>query len=209
MLKKIYSNRGETLIEILIALVILILGSAGALRIISASIANNQISKERVIATNLAREGVELVRNVRDTNWLRFAGERRECWNTFDYNCGGSSISSGYYKIDFSIGDRADLMSVSAGINLEDGLNGQDASYRLYEDSSTGLISHDSTKDPTIYFREIRLDYLDQNGSLSNNQSENSLRVNSRVTWVDRGEVYNVVLTTVLTDYLGRTPYQQ
>ena len=61
------------MVEVLIALTVLIIGAMGSLRLLGVAGVNNQLTKERVLATNLAREGIEAVRNIRDTNWLRFA----------------------------------------------------------------------------------------------------------------------------------------
>jgi len=49
--------------------------------IIGSSLGNVHIAKNRVVAVNIAREGIEAVRNIRDTNWLKFATRRRQCWN--------------------------------------------------------------------------------------------------------------------------------
>jgi len=45
------------------------------------SIRNMQNAKNRIIAINIAREGIEAMRNIRDTNWLKFQSRRRACWN--------------------------------------------------------------------------------------------------------------------------------
>ncbi len=45
------------------------------------SVRNMQNAKNRIIAINIAREGVEAMRNIRDTNWLKFQSRRRQCWN--------------------------------------------------------------------------------------------------------------------------------
>ncbi len=49
--------------------------------IIGSSLGNVHIAKNRVVAVNIAREGIEAMRNIRDTNWLKFATKRRQCWN--------------------------------------------------------------------------------------------------------------------------------
>lgn len=49
--------------------------------IIGSSLRNMDNSKNRIIAVNVAREGIEAVRNIRDTNWLKFNSKRRQCWN--------------------------------------------------------------------------------------------------------------------------------
>ena len=75
------SQAAETLAEVMIALVVLAVGATGATTLIHSSISANAENKQQIEAYNFAREGVEAVRNIRDTNWLRFPGNREECWD--------------------------------------------------------------------------------------------------------------------------------
>jgi type II secretory pathway pseudopilin PulG len=75
------NNRGESLLETIIAFIVLGIGVTIAGMILGSSLRNMQNSKNRVIAVNIAREGIEAVRNIRDTNWLQFHSKRRACWN--------------------------------------------------------------------------------------------------------------------------------
>lgn len=72
MLKiKIYSQAGQSLIETVVAVFILVMGITAALGLASYSLgASTNVSKQ-IIGTGLAREGLEAVRNMRDTNWLK------------------------------------------------------------------------------------------------------------------------------------------
>ncbi len=82
LLKKITkSKKGETIIETLIALSVLAIGITMASTAILNSLRNMTNAKSRVIAINIAREGIEAMRNIRDTNWLRYSNQRRLCWN--------------------------------------------------------------------------------------------------------------------------------
>jgi len=81
ILKQVQDNRGETLAETIIALAILTIGITLASTMMASSMRNMHSSKNRVIAVNIAREGIEAVRNIRDTNWLKFSSHRRDCWN--------------------------------------------------------------------------------------------------------------------------------
>ncbi len=74
------STNGSILMEVLVSLFILSLGLTGGATLIIMSITSNQINKNRVIATNLAQEGIEGIRNIRDTNWLTYSSNLRECW---------------------------------------------------------------------------------------------------------------------------------
>jgi prepilin-type N-terminal cleavage/methylation domain-containing protein len=65
---KIY-QKGYTLIELMVAVVILGLGITGSLFLLNQTLRNTSVVKNNFIATYLASEGVEIVRNIRDTNW--------------------------------------------------------------------------------------------------------------------------------------------
>ncbi len=72
IVKKIIKNQaGQTLIETVVAVFILVMGIVAALGLaIYALNASSNVSKQ-IIAIGLAREGVEAVKNIRDTNWLK------------------------------------------------------------------------------------------------------------------------------------------
>lgn len=72
---------GETIIELIITLVIIMLAVTTAFKILTMAYIQNKISKDRVIALNLAREGMEAVRYIRDYNWLYYGNDKRICWN--------------------------------------------------------------------------------------------------------------------------------
>lgn len=63
------SERGQSLIETLVALSVMVVGIAGAVSLGIISIRAGQTSELDVVAENLAREGIEGVRSVRDYNW--------------------------------------------------------------------------------------------------------------------------------------------
>jgi Tfp pilus assembly protein PilV len=74
-------KRAETLLEVMIALVVLTLGSISATSLILSAINANIYNKDALMALNLAQEGIEYMRNLRDTNWIRFSANRQGCWN--------------------------------------------------------------------------------------------------------------------------------
>ncbi len=75
------NKRGESILETVIAMAILAIGISIVSTIIGSSIRNINASKNRIIAIGIAREGLEAMRNIRDTNWLKFNSKKRECWN--------------------------------------------------------------------------------------------------------------------------------
>lgn len=65
-----YNQGGFTLVEAMVALVLVTI-AMGPVLILATSTANVATRIEHnLIAANLAQEGVEVIRNIRDTNWL-------------------------------------------------------------------------------------------------------------------------------------------
>jgi type II secretory pathway pseudopilin PulG len=67
---KTENQSGQTLIETIAAIAILVSALSSAVGLAIYSMRDNERAKAQIIAMNLAREGVEAVRNMRDTNWL-------------------------------------------------------------------------------------------------------------------------------------------
>lgn len=64
------SSEGFTLVETLVAVLILVIGSLGPIAIAAQGIVSAGYAKDQVTAYYLAEEAIEYVRNVRDTNAL-------------------------------------------------------------------------------------------------------------------------------------------
>ena len=58
-----------TLVEVITVLLVISLGMIGTLSLISQNIRSQSVNEKTMVAYQLAQEGVELVRNLRDTNW--------------------------------------------------------------------------------------------------------------------------------------------
>src|SRR3990170_1749725 len=67
-------SRGFTLIETLVALVIFTTSITVLISVTGSGVANTNYAKNKFIASYLAQEGVEMVRNIRDNAWLDPAG---------------------------------------------------------------------------------------------------------------------------------------
>ena len=62
--------KGFTIIEVLIAVAVITIGVLGILGVIYQTTSYIALSSSRLVAIYLAQEGMEIVRNIRDTNWL-------------------------------------------------------------------------------------------------------------------------------------------
>lgn len=71
---KIFKNKknvpGFSLIEMLLVIFIVAVGLVGVSQLVVQSLQSQHISERTVVAYQLAQEGIELVRYIRDTNWL-------------------------------------------------------------------------------------------------------------------------------------------
>ena len=63
-------EKGFTLIETLVALSIFLVSIVGIMTVLSSGLTDINSAKKKMTATFLAQEGIEYVRNIRDTNVL-------------------------------------------------------------------------------------------------------------------------------------------
>jgi len=65
-----FQNRAFTLMEIIVAIGIIISIVTSSLVLITLTINSTKSSQLRIVAIGLSQEGLEIVRNIRDNNWL-------------------------------------------------------------------------------------------------------------------------------------------
>jgi len=182
-------KNGETLLEVLIALVVLIIGSVTATSLIITSLKANLYNKDALIALNLAQEGIEYMRNTRDTNWMKFSADTQHCWNTAPSaaSCQISNLLAEALPSEVKGYALGDAMSglITAKLDLNDGTDAAEEKYRIkYFDltsiNSDGLDISDpgnlpgegddydfmgsfyavlSDVDSSRYYRRINIDY--------------------------------------------------
>lgn len=62
---------GQTLLEMVIAIAVITVSTLATTTLIVVTITTGRVSQAQIQAANLAREGVEIVRAIRDSNWLK------------------------------------------------------------------------------------------------------------------------------------------
>lgn len=82
-------KKGFTFIELLITILIVTIGLAGISSLFVRLVSQSRIVSSKLVAAYLAQEGIELVRNIRDGNWLE-----RVAWD--------DGISNGDWEIDYN-----------------------------------------------------------------------------------------------------------
>lgn len=94
---KILKNKfGLILSEALLAIAMLSIGSLIVGTIINNAISTTTLSKNYLIAQNLATEAVEAVKSIRDTNWLLYSDDK-SCWLSTAAECDTKVADEGNY----------------------------------------------------------------------------------------------------------------
>jgi len=164
---KLVQPQGFTVVEALIAVAVTSIGLVAILGVTVYALSISRVSPDEVIAANLAQEGIEVIRNIRDTNLLQGV----------NFNQGISAVVPiRWAKIDFNtVGGFALLLPVAVnGGPLGCAQNLGDLC-RLFIDSN-GFYSHDNAGQPTKFYRLIRLQSL----------PTDIIKVRSQVVWQDR-----------------------
>ncbi len=82
-----------TLLETIIAIFVLTVGLIAVMSLAHRAIFAAQIASSRLVAGYLAQEGVEIVRNIRDSNWLAQRGNPALPWD--------ENLAAGNWEADF------------------------------------------------------------------------------------------------------------
>ncbi|MBP8016627.1 hypothetical protein KAZ01_01330 [Candidatus Gracilibacteria bacterium] len=201
------NKNGNSIIEIMVVLVVLTVGVVGTYGILNSGQKLASTTENRVKAINIAREGIEAVQNIRDTNWIKFSSDHTNCWKVLNYDplCIGNSssniISTGSYIL-LNSGSLWILYGVI--VNPSWNFYTYKQNFPVYYDSN-GLISQSGSysvlcsstlnKDClSIFSREIKIE----------NPDNSRLKVSSIVKWVDNSssaEPHVINLETILTNW--------
>ena len=95
-------TKGFTLMEAIVAIFLLTVGIIGVSILITNTISSTRISTDKLIASYLAQEGIEIVRNIRDTNWLEGAASWDDGISVGDYEADYTNTQGFYHTCSFN-----------------------------------------------------------------------------------------------------------
>lgn len=95
-------NRGFTLLEAIVSIFIVTVGVGGVFMLINQTISSGQNVSSKLKATYLAQEGIENIRNVRDSNWLKQRANPAVLWDE-------GITSSGWQPVVFIDGTQSNF----------------------------------------------------------------------------------------------------
>lgn len=171
---------GFTLLEMLFAVIIFSFALISLMGIASKGVIATATARDQLTAQYLAEEGLEVGRNMRDSNFLNYLS------NTTWLNEIESCTKTSPCDITFSIPPK--LTNVAQGSFL---LKSPDGIYRRTEDNGTGEV--------TSFWREVYLD--DAEPGMPNNQK----RMISTVHWKQKSFDRKFTVQTYLSDWQSPT----
>jgi len=191
------SSPGFTIIEVMMAVTVLSIGIMGAIAAINYNISITSNSINRIIAANLAQDGIELVRNIRDTNWLqgKYDVSGANAWDTgidgvtykyLSFFCGDGTASVAYNASGSAEQDKIDNCGANCQVYAY-----SSGSIKCYGDnynyggSYNGYTGVPAQINGTFFYRLVDIAPIDANS--------NSLNVT--IKWMDRSGQYRYLTT--------------
>lgn len=107
---KFNNQRGQTLIETLVAAMVLVMGISAAVGLATYGLAATTGVTKQLIAVGLAREGIEAVKNIRDSNWLS-TQISNDCYDFYTIS-GPNNIASCYRNWLNNLSDGTYVLSI-------------------------------------------------------------------------------------------------
>jgi len=188
------SQLGIVLTEALISVSMLLVAMLILSSIITNAISTTKISKNFLIAQNLATEGLESVKNVRDTNWLVHTNHK--CWLVISDECDGNqtNLTKENNYISYLTNGKWIIKEVSGSNDLD-----------LKE-----ATDHSSMSDYVLYLKENFYTAANVTGSESPfyrsikiiDSNEIKLIYQVRIQWHDGSRIFTIDRNRILYNYL-------
>ncbi|OGF19039.1 hypothetical protein A3G56_01505 [Candidatus Falkowbacteria bacterium RIFCSPLOWO2_12_FULL_45_10] len=176
-----FNDRGFGVLEVVVVAGIIVIGLLPLVALVMQSVTSSQVNKNKLIAVMLAQEGIELVRNRRDSNWQNSVSWAEMTANPVAAN---GLKGDGNYRVENN----------SGAISFADVTGVSDASARLIIDGD-GVYRHSGAGEQTPFYR-----LMEAGNSASCLESE-CLIATSTVQWQERGGTKNYSITVEMYDW--------
>ena len=183
-----FKNKGFTLVETLVALSIFSMSLITLLSVLLTGTSQTNYAKEKMIAGYLSQEGIEYVRNMRDTSML-YSSSPQTGWANFVAKLSDGSCfeSDGCYIEDDEVFEGGDMPIINlANVNPCSG-----ACPAFFYDSLTGKYNYVSDT-PSDFSRKIQVTQV----------SLDEVKVSSTVSWVQVSGTRSMTLSENLFNWI-------
>jgi prepilin-type N-terminal cleavage/methylation domain-containing protein len=187
-LTKFHKKRGFTLVEVLVAVSIFSVSIVGIMTVLGKSISDTEYAQRKMISEYLAQEGVEYIRNMRDT-FVLYAPAGQNGWDLFNNKLISASCnnSAGCYfnpdSLNYASSDQpiTDIPVLAcSGSCPQIMYNSSNGKYNYASGTSFG------------YRRQINI----------NISVANEMKVTSTVVYLFQGTTYSVSLSEILFNWV-------
>ena len=199
------TKKATSVIEAMVVLLVVVMWIIWMIAIFTSSQKLSNWTSNKIQAIQIAREWIEAVKNIRDTNWTIFSSDTANCWNVDNYNnsCVWDNsttydISIWSYKIYQDSSDNRWYLSKKTTSETEYKKSAYRNEMKVWLDSNwfftqTGTM----TEIKPLFTREIKISYPSWNSNTS------KMKVISLVQWVDNSskKVRKVELSSILTNW--------
>lgn len=167
------------------ALVLLSAAIAGPFALAASAIFDAKVSKQKLIALNLAQEGLEIIRSYRDNNV-----HVNLYW--------GVDLGAGTWQVDIVCPNPSTPCTATAAQELNfKSCGGSECVDPLRYDGTIGVYSY-ASGDPSPFRRTITIDRTQVDSGVP---QPDQMKVTSEVTWFDAGITRRVVLEELLYNW--------
>lgn len=190
------NNKWFSIIEILVWIFIFSIGLVSVMVLIISTGNMNSYSKNSIIASNLARESLEIVKNVRDTNYLKLTNWNKLPWVDFD-----NKFSTWvYYRVENDFENKDNLAKIEVISDFgewKSNLTSKMENYRLFLNSDWYYTYNNATSNTkTNFYRYVKFEDIEENSTII----PWALKVISKVIWYEKW-YHEVRIDTILTDW--------
>jgi prepilin-type N-terminal cleavage/methylation domain-containing protein len=181
---------GFTLVETMVAVSLFSLAVVALLVSLGAGISDTGYAKRKMSAEYLAQEGVEYLRNVRDTFMLY--GDAQTGWVSFNGKLSAASChtAAGCYFGDLSPGNFTDLSFQITSLPLT-ACSSESGCPMLLYNSATGKFNY-ASGDESGFIRRIQSEVI----------SDDETRIFSTVFWAQGSGTYSVTFSANLFNWI-------
>jgi len=167
-------QKAFTLVEVLIAISILTIGILSGFILITKVLYNTAVIQDRLTASFLTQEGIELVRQVRDSNFLQIMNGESVEWK--------DGLADGSYTIESKAGSEQPITLTSVD-------TGEGSNFRYNDDTK---IYNYTTGEPTTFNREIKITTI----------NDDEIRVESIMEWTTKRIDFTLTVEDHLFNWL-------
>lgn len=174
-----FARRAFTLLEIIVAIAVISVALSTAVYVLNNSTQFLQTTEIKIKNTNLAREGMEAVFQIRDSNRLRRSGNINQCWLKIDpltdsdpTGCANDPwMYTGYYVLTQTTQNQTSyfkLVPILTPIDYTDGVQENESIAALCEEANNGWHTCNDTWANTRRIVEIKNLYDKTNNEILN-----------------------------------------